>query len=65
MYIDMIETNLNEARKLNVKLLQQKKALVKALEETLTWWHSIDSHFYEKEPIFLEMIRKALKQAKE
>ncbi|HDY88358.1 MAG TPA: hypothetical protein ENH82_09645 [bacterium] len=52
--------NLNRA---DAKLIAASPELLEACNEALTWWHSIPSHFNEKEPIWLEMVRKAIAKA--
>ncbi len=52
--------NLNRA---DARLIAAAPELLKACSESLTWWHSIPGHFYEKEPIWLEMVCRAIAKA--
>ena len=50
------ESELAKIEKVNVELLE-------AGQETLSNWHSKNSNYYKKEPLYLEMIRKAITNA--
>jgi len=47
----------------NAKLIAAAPELLEACQAALNSWHSKPSNFYKKEPLYLEMLRKAINKA--